>query len=503
MAITGFFHGVSTNYKDTVPRPVTVVPSAIILLVGTAPTYKLASAADASLNDPVRCISDLDDTKYFGAKTAGFSIPCALDAIRDNGGGTVEVVNVWNPATHKTTAQAISYTLPTTGTLADKVQLEKVTGTAPSQTKVAGTAAEGLTGTFTVTDNTGATTYVANTDYTIDLVTGVLTRKTGGAISSGATVKVTYTYADPSKVTSSDIIGAVVSGDRTGLQAGLDVFALRGYKPKIIICPGFSELTTVATEMGVLAEKLQAYYLLDAPVNATRDEAVAGRAGTAPVSNFGTASRRAVLCYPRVKDSENLLQPFSQYVAGVMANTDANFGYWWSPSNKDIQGITGTEVRLTADFTDANTDVNALNAAGIVTIYNNFGTGFKTWGNRSALYPTDTTPLNFINVGRTLDIFHESLQRASLPFVDRPINDALIDAIEATGNGFIREQVLLGALIEGSRLFYLPSNNPATQLAAGKIVFSISLMIPTPAEHIVYESTLDINLLNNLGQGEA
>lgn len=84
--------------------------------------------------------------------------------------------------------------------------------------------------------------------------------------------------------------------------------------------------------------------------------------------------------------------------------------------------------------------------------------------------------------------------------MDRPINNALIDAIVETGNGFIREQVILGALLEGSRLFYDRAKNPPTALAAGRITFSISMMIPTPAETILYETTLDINLLSNLGE---
>ncbi|HEY9737544.1 MAG TPA: phage tail sheath subtilisin-like domain-containing protein [Trichocoleus sp.] len=500
MVTAGFSHGVFTRYVDSVPRPVTVVPSAVIAIVGTLPTYRLATA-DRHLNDPVRVISDVDDAQFAGPKTKGFSIPAALDALRDNGAGTVEIVNVFDAATHKTQADAISYTFPTTGAMADKIQLQQVSGTSPSQAPVAGTVAEGLTGTFTVTNQAGSTTYVLTTDFTYDATTGIITRKSGGAITSGGQVKVTYTYADPSKVTSTEIIGAVTNGDRTGLQALKDIYSLRGYRPKIIICPGFSDLTTVAAEMGAIANDLEAYFILDGAVGLTRDEAVAGRAGTSPAANFGTASRRAILAYPRVFDTQDVpqLQPFSQYLAGVMANTDAELGYWWSPSNKPIQGITGMERRLTADFTDSDNDVTALNAAGVTTIYNNFGSGFLVWGNRSALYPSDTTPLNFIAVGRTLDIFHESLQRACLPFVDRPINNALIDAIVETGNGFIREQVILGALLEGSKLFYDKAKNPPTSLAAGRIVFSISMMIPTPAETIIFETTLDINLLGNLG----
>ncbi|HEY9645687.1 MAG TPA: phage tail sheath subtilisin-like domain-containing protein, partial [Chroococcidiopsis sp.] len=433
-------------------------------------------------------------------KTKGFTIPYALDVLRDYGAGTVEVINVWNPATHKTTATAIAYTFPTTGASADKIQLQQVTGTSPTQTVVADTTAEGLTGTFSVTNAAGSTTYVVDTDYTINLITGELKRVVGGAITAGLAVKVTYTYADPSKVTASDVIGAVVLGDRTGLQAALDVAPLRGYKPKVLIAPWFSELPTVATELASMGDRLGAYFGIDAPAGVTRDEAIAGRGGTGVAAVFGTSNRRAMLCYPRIENSDGLMVPMSVHVAGAIAFTDANFGYSQSPSNQEMKNAVRPEVRLTGDFTDPNTDVNALNAAGIITVFSGYGTGFRTWGNRSGLYPSDTTPLNFVAVGRTLDIFQESLQQASLPFVDRRINNALIDIIEATGNGFVREEILAGNLLEGSRLYYDPAKNPSTAIAAGKVVFSVVIAIPTPAERIVYETTIDINLYSQIGQ---
>lgn len=496
---TGFFHGIDTRYVDTVPRPVRVVPSAAVFIVGTAPTFKV-DAANRTINEPLQLLSDVDDALWIGGKSDGFTLPSALDALRDHEAYYVDVVNVFDAATHKTTAQAISYTFTADS---NSIQLQQVTGTAPSQTKVANTKAEGLTGTFTVTGPSATPSYALNTDYTYDATTGVLTRVTSGSIGSTATVEVTYTYADPSLVDADDIIGTVdVNGNRTGLQLALDIFNLRGYKSKIIICPGFSELAGVATEMAVVAEKLDAVCLIDASEGATRSEVIAGRNGTAPESQFGASDSRVILCFPRVYNSAGELEPLSQRAAGVMAQTDAESGYWWSPSNKLIRGITGAEVRLTADFTNPSTEVNSLNEVGIVTVYQSFGTGLLLWGNRTSLYPSDTTPLNFIPVRRTLDIFHESLQRASLPYLDRPINDALIDAITAAGNNFVREQVILGALIEGSRVFYDPANNPPSQLAAGRLTFNVNLMIPTPAETIIYESTLDINLLANVGASQ-
>lgn len=503
MAITGFFHGVETRYIDTVPRSVQTVPTAIIFLVGSAPNYKATNPQ--ALNDPIRTQNDVEDVNFFGAKTPGFTIPYALDILRDYGAGTVEVVNVFDIATHKTTGTAISYAFPTSGSSADKIQLVRVTGTAPSQVKTT-TPAEGITGTFTVTNVGASTTYVLNTDYTYNATTGVITRVAGGSITSGATVLVTYTYADPDTVDNDDVIGAVTDGDRTGLQAALDVYPLRGYRPKIIIIPWFSDADAVAVEMISMANKLEAYIGIDAPAAVTRDEAVAGRNGTAPVANFDTANRRAVLCYPRMTNSDGVSIPPSVHFAGTVAFTDRNFGYWWSPSGHTLQTLNATdaEVNLTADFTDETSDLNVLNAAGIWSpAYRSFGTGFKPWGNRSALFPSDTTVLNFICVGRNLDITLESAQFACLPFVDRPINVALIDQVLATLNGYVRERVLEGAMQEGSEFYYSPARNPATQLAAGKIVFSYRFGFPTPAEWIILEGTIDINLFNQLAASNA
>lgn len=478
-----FQHGVIARYRDTVTRPVTEVPSNVIALVGTFPTYALA-AGNRHIDVPIRVIGDVDDALFSGPKTVGFTGPYALDAIRDNGGGTVDIINVFNPETHKTTATE-DFTL-----VNGQVQLKRVEGSLVSTTD-----ATGLTGALTVAG------FIEDIDYTINRTTGLLKRTLTGAIAVDDTVTVEFTYADPSKVTPAEIIGTTVDGVRSGMQALKNLFNLRGYTPKMLIVPVFNEDGGVASEMEVLSEKLSCYFFLDAPAGSSRDEVVAGRSGAAPVGTFQTSNKRAVLCYPRVLASDNTVQPLSQYAAAVTAGTDLESGYWFSPSNHVIQGIQGIEpgVNLSGDYTATSTDINALNAAGIVTVMANaFGVGLRLWGNRAASYPTDTSPLNFIAVGRTVDIVTESIQRASLPFVDKPISTALIDTILATAQAFLYEQIQLGALVSGSEVTWNKQLNANTQLAAGRVLFSIRLMVPTPLELLIYESTLDINLLSNI-----
>ena len=242
--------------------------------------------------------------------------------------------------------------------------------------------------------------------------------------------------------------------------------------------------------------------IVDAPVGASVQDIITGR-GPEGTINFNTSSGRIILCYPHLKvydaESDSIkLQPYSQRLAGVIAAKDVDKGYHWSPSNTEIQGIVGIERQLTSMINDPTSEVNALNEAGVVTVFNSYGSGFRTWGNRTAAYPSSTHPTNFINVRRTADIIHESIEYSMLQFIDFPIDNGLIDSICETVNQFIRTLIGRGALIDGKCSFN-PDKNPATEIANGHLLFDIEYMPPTPAERITFESFIDIELLKSLG----
>jgi uncharacterized protein len=173
-------------------------------------------------------------------------------------------------------------------------------------------------------------------------------------------------------------------------------------------------------------------------------------------------------------------------------------GYHWSPSNAPIAGIVGIERSLTARINDASSEVNQLNEVGITTVFNAFGSGFRTWGNRSAAYPSETGAETFVSVQRTADVIEESIEFSMLQFIDAPIDDALVDAIKDTVNSFIRELVGRGALIDGSCTFD-PADNPPEEIAAGHLTFGYNFMPPTPAERLSFKAFLDISLLRAVG----
>lgn len=465
-----YLHGVETIEINTGARPVTVVKSAVIALVGLAPI--------GTKNEPILVLSP-NDAAQFGDQLPGFTIPQALDAIFKQGPATVIVVNTFNTTTNTEQITLESHTI-TSGKL--KLSAAPI-------------------GAVTVFASDGTTPFtgVLDVDYSIDAFGNFVALSATAA--EDLVLKFSFKILDTGTVTSAQIIGTNTSGVRTGSKCFELIFNTFGFTPKILIAPVYIELNAVATEFIALADKYRAIALIDAPVGTSITNAVAGR-GPASTINFKTSSYRAYLLCPHLKvydadTDSNLNAPYSQFMAGVIANVDLNEGYHVSPSNHEIKGIVGTEYVVTASVNDANTEANLLNEKGITTTFTGYGTGTRTWGNRSAAYPVNTDPKNFIPIRRIADIVHESLEQAMLPFIDKPLNQATIDAIRDTGNGFFRTLIGRGAVLSGSKCVY-SADNTAEELAAGHVVFDLVFMGPTPAERITFKSYLDINLLSQI-----
>ena len=197
----------------------------------------------------------------------------------------------------------------------------------------------------------------------------------------GAGVVLVVNVFDPEKhnsvsdVTKADIIGSVDAntGKRTGMQAFKDCYSLFGFFPKTIIAPVYCEDKAVVSEIQVICDKIRAIGIVDAPVGTTVQDAIKGR-GPQGTINFNTSSDRIVLCYPHLKvydanSDSNVLEPYSQRLAGVIAAKDVDKGYHWSPSNTEIKGIVGVEKQLTSMINDPTSEVNTLNESGIVTVF--------------------------------------------------------------------------------------------------------------------------------------
>lgn len=282
--------------------------------------------------------------------------------------------------------------------------------------------------------------------------------------------------------TISNIIGGYDSatGNYTGAHVLLTAQSVTGQSPKILIVPQYSATLAVASEMEGITDRLRACFLVDGP-NTTDAAAIAYR------DNFG--SKRFMVCDPwhRVWDtttSAETVKPNSPRVAGRMAKTDNERGFWWSTSNQTIGGILGTARPVDFVLGDTASRANLLNASEVTTFVQH--EGFRVWGNRTC---SADPKWAFLSVVRTADLINESIQRGHFWAIDRNITKTYIEDVVESVNNYIRSLVRQGALL-GGRCWADPELNTPDQLEAGRVYFDVEFTPPTPAERITFRSHL-------------
>ncbi|MEN5312417.1 phage tail sheath family protein [Pseudomonas koreensis] len=278
---------------------------------------------------------------------------------------------------------------------------------------------------------------------------------------------------DPALQTSAIIGGVLESGQRTGLQALLDGKSLFNAQPRLLIAPGHSAKQAVATAMDSLAQKLRAIGIIDGPC--TTDEAAMAYA-----KNFG--SRNLFMVDPGVQfwdtgESKMVDAPGSAWTAGLFAWTDATYGFWASPSNKEFTGITGTTRAVEYLDGDETCRANLLNNANITTIIRD--DGFRLWGNRTL---SSDPKWAFVTRVRTLFILMDAVQAGHKWAVDRSITKTYVKDVTDGLEAFMRDLKNQGAVIN-FEVFPDHELNTASQIEQGKVYWRIRFTDVPPAEN--------------------
>ena len=260
---------------------------------------------------------------------------------------------------------------------------------------------------------------------------------------AGAMVVVVRVEAGATQAaTESNIIGGVdtATGQYQGVQALRAAQSTLKLTPRILIAPEFSHKQAVLTEMIAIAERLRAVIIADGP-NTNDAQALAYR------NRFG--SNRVYLVDPWVKvrdttTNTDVNRPASARVAGMIAKSDSERGFWWSPSNQLMNGIVGTARAIDFTLGDKNARANYLNENEVATIIEQ--KGYRLWGNRSC---SSDAKWAFLSVRRTADMINDSLLRAHLWAVDRNISRTYIEDVLEGVNAYLRHLRALGAIING------------------------------------------------------
>ena len=494
-------HGIYVNEVPTKMPVPTYGTSGIQVVIGTAPV-NLAEDPTSVTNKPI-LIESMDDMVdklgYQGPEkdangVSKFTYTLAESAYASfalSKCAPVVMINVLDPARH--TKDLTSETV----NVANRMATLKHTGVLLDTVKVTTSADK---------------TLVRDTDYTLTFTDEGLVAiglMSSGAAASEKSLKVTAKQLDPSKVTAEDIIGGIDGdGVATGIACVRDVYARCHVIPATLLAPGFDDQAAVGAALIAETKDIdgvfRAFALLSLNTGNDSGKWTVASLKTDKDNNAYASADAAVLWPYYVKaGSDNICMHFTAVFGAGMQAQDAANGDCPSnaPSNINM-GITGAGFVTSEGFTELNLNLDQaadVNGLGVTTAC--WKQGWKTAGVETSLYPNVTDVKDrFINVRRMMswqaNVF-------IVRYMDRLDSNISHRAIEALVND---ENIRCNALTAqgkwaGGRIEFRDSENPITDILAGKVRFYQYVAPFTPAKEIydTLEYSADILKANIAG----
>lgn len=472
-------HGVYINEQDTVLSVPVVGKSSVQVVIGTAPVH-MVEHPEQAVNVPVlannaseakAALGYVDDFKNFTLCQTMYATGNIFPV------SPVVYINVLDPQKHNKAME--------TETVAVESMQAKITE-------------QGVIPSMLVLKN-AEETLVAGTDYTTEFDTdGTLNINLikGGKGAAAASLTVTGKVVDPSVVTKTDIIGTynVATGKETGAELIRQVYPKLKIVPGLILAPGWSHEPEVGIALAAKAANINGVFKAMALVDLDTTLATKYTECGEVKESSGFTSE---FCYPSwlcYKVGDYILAG-SAVNASLVAYTDAanDDVPSVSPSNK-LLGITGTCL---ADGTEVTLDLdqaNVVNSFGVATAFNM--NGWKLWGNYTGAYPSSTDAKDiWFAVRRMFNWQGNTFIQSYFDKVDDPMNSVLIESVVDSEN--IRCAAYAPDKWAGANIQYLKSDNPDTDILAGKMTFRQSIAPYTPAQEINNTLSYDTAMLAN------
>lgn len=471
-------HGCYVSEVDTAILP-TIRVANPCMAFGTAPIHTATEPAAA--NVPVLCTTLKEFVNQFGwsddfdsytlceaaqvcfqlFRTSPVVFVNVLDATKHVKAGTATVEGV--SAAAKLTAPIILSTLKvTTGAGDDLVTLVKDT------------------------DYTAAHDSDGNVILTIISTSKVVDDK----------VALSYSEVDASAVTASDIIGGVdiTTGKNTGLELVEEVYPRFGLIPGTLIAPKWSEKSAVAAILKAKAQEINGVFQAMAIADIPADKYTS--VNTVKNTN-NLVDAHLIATWPQVS-LNGVKYHLSTQVAALCGQVDSAHDDipYKSPSNENIQ----CDSTVLSDGTDiflGKAQANYLNGLGVVTALNFVG-GWKCWGNRTSIYPSNSDPKDaFIPCRRMMNWLSNTLVTSYWSRIDMPINRRLVESVVDSANIWLNGLAARGAIL-GGQVSFEEALNPTTDLLDGIIRFGVKVGLMTPARSIEFVMEMDVSYFSTL-----
>ena len=469
-------HGAFALLGDSVAQSA-IQAGTVPVYIGLAPVNLIKNYAENEIiNTPVKLSNFLNAQKTIGYSKAwdNFTLCEAIGAHFDNklgNIGPIYVINVLDPDKHKK-AEATQFEVSFTNGVA-----EFVSDTAILDTIVLGTKVQDVD--FTVSYN---------------FTSGKVILTSIGATQLDGQLSGSYFEVDTTAVTEDDIIGAEVDGVYSGMKAVNLLYTKENQVTNLMSCLKFNTNKKVYNAMTTFCNGInghwQAFFVADIPV----------KDGENAVDTFvkarnwrdtnGYDSERSDIYWPMAYDdaTERVYHASTLAIVEYMRADQENDSIpFESCSNKEIPV---TRQYFGADSKNQGFDqVTAsaeLNAYGISTIV--------YWGGKWVLWGGHTAKYKF---GKDIDVrandahymrmlFHcmNGFQRRQASKIDKPFNLQLRDSILNEEQEILDGFIAVGALLPGSKILFLPSENKTSDMINGDFKFDLPITVTPRAKSL-------------------
>ena len=470
-------HGVFVYEEATALTAPITGSCSVQVVIGTAPV-NMVKEPEKVVNTPIlansaaeamAALGYVDDFKAYTLCQAMYATNNIYQV------SPVVYINVLDPAKHKKALAAVTV---------DVNQMEaKITEK--------GIILNGLTVKAGDVALTEGTDYAAEFDADGSLIISLIE---GGQGANAASITVTGNVLDPSMITKQDIIGAynVSTGKETGLELIRQVYPKLGVVPGLLLAPGWSHVPEVGIALMAKAANINGVFKAMALLDLDTEEAVTYTDCKTVKENCGFTSPYCYPLWPCMKVGDYIFA-MSAIVGALISYTDADNDDVpsLSPSNKML-GVTGTCL---ADGTEVTLDQDqgsTVNTYGVTTAINM--NGWRLWGNYTGAYPTSGDAKDiWLPVRRMFNWHGNTFILTYFDKVDDPMNNVLIESVIDSEN--IRCAAYAPDKWAGAEMQYLSSDNPITDILAGKITFRQRIAPYTPAQEIDNILSYDTDML--------
>ena len=482
-------HGVYVYESDTTLSAPILSDSSVQCVVGCAPVWMLDDPASVT-NVPVLCTSATEAMEKLGyiPDFPNYGL-CQTMYITSNVFPVQPVVyiNVLDVATMR---KSTAYTTTLASPVASNVVIDKVGLIKGTVAVVQGEAA-------LVKDEDYTLSYTADGKLQIAFIPD-------SDFDSTTAATITANEADLSAVTSSVIIGSfnASTGVSTGMELIQSVYPKLGVIPNLLIAPGFSQIPEVGIALTAKAANINGVFKGMAILDINTATATTYTAVKNVKENSGFTSPFCACVWPCLKVGEYIFAAsavFAALTAYTIADNDDVPSR--SPSNKMI-GVSGTCLANGTEVLLNQDQGNIVNTYGVITAINM--NGWRSWGSYTGAYPNTTDVKDmWLPVRMMFNWQANTFILTYFDSVDDPLNQVLVESVVDSEN--IRCSAYVPDVWAGAEIQYLESDNPVTDLLAGKITFRQRIAPYTPAQEIdnilSYDTSALMDTMASVGGG--